>query len=98
MHQSFLNLSVLVKAHLSPPREWGWLFLELVLVPTIQVSQLPENKIKTEVEVNLQPIVSRPVCLGVGILSGAHDQIYFTSLTIEGFLIWCTLSDERMGL
>jgi hypothetical protein len=48
MRQSFLNLSVLVKAHLSPPREWGWLFLELVLVPTIQVLQLPENKIKTE--------------------------------------------------
>jgi hypothetical protein len=47
MHQSSLNLSVLVKAHLSPPREWEWLFLELVLVPTIQVLQLPENIIKT---------------------------------------------------
>jgi hypothetical protein len=44
---SFLNLSVLAKAHLSPPRGWELLFLELVLVPAIQVSQLPENQIKT---------------------------------------------------
>jgi hypothetical protein len=32
-----------------------------------------------EVEVNLQPTISRPVCLGVGLLSGAHDQIFFLS-------------------
>jgi hypothetical protein len=49
------------------------------------------------VQVTLRPTVSRPVCLDVGISSGAHDQISFISLTIAGFLIWGTLSDERMG-
>jgi hypothetical protein len=43
-----------------------------------------------EVEVNLRPTVSRPVCLGVGIPSGAHDQIYIVSLTIADFLTWGT--------
>jgi hypothetical protein len=47
MLQSFLNPSVLAKAHLSPPKEWEWLFLELVLVQAIQVLQLPANQIKT---------------------------------------------------
>jgi hypothetical protein len=51
-----------------------------------------------EVEVNLQQTVSRPVYLGVGLPSGAHDQNFVFCLTIEGFLIWGTLSDERMGL
>jgi hypothetical protein len=51
-----------------------------------------------EVEVNLRPTVSRPVFLGVGIPSGSHDQISFISLTIAGFLIRDTLSDERMDL
>jgi hypothetical protein len=47
MLQSFLNPSVLARAHLSPPKEWELLFLGLVLVPTIQVLQLPANQIKT---------------------------------------------------
>jgi hypothetical protein len=42
--------------------------------------------LECEVEVNLQLTVSRPVCLGVRIPSGAHDQISFI-LTIAGFLI-----------
>jgi hypothetical protein len=42
---------------------------------------------KVEVEVNLQPTVSRPVCLDVGLSSEAHDQIFFTSLMIAGFLL-----------
>jgi hypothetical protein len=54
--------------------------------------------IEVEVEVNLRPTVSRPVCLGVGLLSGAHDQIFVFCLTIAGFLMCGTLSDERMGL
>jgi hypothetical protein len=51
-----------------------------------------------EEEVNLRPKVSRPVCLGVGLPSGAHDQIFVFCLTIAGFLMCGTLSDERMGL
>jgi hypothetical protein len=44
-----------------------------------------QDKGQVEVEVNLQPTVSRPVCLGAGIPSGSHDWISFNSLTI-GFL------------
>jgi hypothetical protein len=51
-----------------------------------------------EVEVNLRPTVSRPVFLGVGLPSGAHDQIFVFYLTIVGFLMCGTLSDERMSL
>jgi hypothetical protein len=46
-----------------------------------------------EVEVKLWPIISRPVCLSVGLLSGAHDQICVFCLTIAGFLLWGTLFD-----
>jgi hypothetical protein len=52
----------------------------------------------TEVEVTLRPTVSRPVCLGVGFPSGPHDKIFPFCLIIVDFLIWGTLSDERMGL
>jgi hypothetical protein len=51
-----------------------------------------------EVEVNLLPMVSWPVCLGVGLPSGAHDQLFVFSLTVAGLLIRGTLSDVRMGL
>jgi hypothetical protein len=54
--------------------------------------------VEVEVEVNLRPTVSRPVCLGAGIPFGSHDQNSFISLTIAGFLIRGTLSGERMGL
>jgi hypothetical protein len=50
------------------------------------------------VEVKLRPTVSQPVCLGVGLPPGAHDQIFVFWLTVEGFLLWGALSDERMGL
>jgi hypothetical protein len=56
---------------------------------------LPEFK---EVEGNLRPTVSRPVCLGIGLPSAAYDQIVVFCLTIAGVLMWGTLSDERMGL
>jgi hypothetical protein len=51
-----------------------------------------------EVEVTLRPMVSRPVQLGVGLLSGAHDQIFVFCLKIAGFLMLGDLSDERMGM
>jgi hypothetical protein len=51
-----------------------------------------------DVEVKLRPTVSRPVCLGVGLPSGAHDQIFVFCLTDAGFLLWGTLSDKRRGL
>jgi hypothetical protein len=51
-----------------------------------------------EVEVKLLPTVSRPVCRGVGLSSGAHGQIFALCLTIAGFLMAGALSDERAGL
>jgi hypothetical protein len=51
-----------------------------------------------EVEVNLRPTVSLPVWLGIGLPSGAHDQIFVSCMKIASFFIWGTLSDERMGL
>jgi hypothetical protein len=53
---------------------------------------------EVEVEVNLRPTVSRPVRPGVGLLSGAHDQIFVFCPTVAGFLMCGTLSDERTGL
>jgi hypothetical protein len=57
-----------------------------------------EFEFKFEVEVKLRPTVSRPVYFGAGLPSGAHDQVFVFYLTIAGFLMWGTLSDERMGL
>jgi hypothetical protein len=37
-------------------------------------------------------------CLGVGLSCGARDQIFVFCLLIAGFLMWGTLSGERMGL
>jgi hypothetical protein len=51
-----------------------------------------------EDEVNLRLTVSRTACLGVGLPSLAHDKIFVFLQTIAGFLMWGTLSDERMGL
>jgi hypothetical protein len=50
------------------------------------------------VEVKLRPTVSRPVCLGVGLSSGTHDKIFGFCLTLAGFCILGSLSDERIGL
>jgi hypothetical protein len=36
--------------------------------------------------------------VGVGIPSGAHDQIFVFCLRIAVILLWGALSDERMGL
>jgi hypothetical protein len=60
--------------------------------------RLERFELVVEVEVNLRPTVSRPVCLGFGLPSGADDQTFFFCLTIAGFLMCGTLSDERMGL
>jgi hypothetical protein len=50
-----------------------------------------------EVEVNLQPTVSRPVCHGVRLPFGARDQIFVFCLTVAAILLWGALSNERMG-
>jgi hypothetical protein len=55
---------------------------------------------EVEVEVNLRPKVSRPVCLGVRHPSGTRDQFFFSSkfpLDSCGF-ICSALSDERTGM
>jgi hypothetical protein len=63
------------------------------------VLQMESDKIwDGTVQVHLRPTVSRPVCLGVRPPSGAYDQIFVFCLTIAGFLMWDTFSDERMGL
>jgi hypothetical protein len=74
-------------------------------VPVPQPQQLSANspttsqlKVKAKVKFTLRPTASRPVCLGVGLPAGAHDQIFVFCLTITGFLLWVALSDERMGL
>jgi hypothetical protein len=59
---------------------------------------LRNYQVEVEVEVNLRTMVSQQVCLGVGLPSGAHDQIFVFYLTISGFLMWGALSDERMDL
>jgi hypothetical protein len=51
-----------------------------------------------EVEVKLRPTASRPVCLGVGLPTVTYDHIFLFCLTIVGFLMLSTLSDEKMGM
>jgi hypothetical protein len=57
-----------------------------------------EVEVEVEVEVNLRSTVSRSVCLGVGLPSGAHNKIFVFSLITAGFLMRGTLFDENMGL
>jgi hypothetical protein len=66
--------------------------------PTPHGDVSPLRVYEVEVEVNLGPTFSRSVCLVVGLPSGAHDQIFVFLMTIVGFLMCGTLSDERMGL
>jgi hypothetical protein len=49
-------------------------------------------------KLKLRPTVRRSVCLGVGLPSGAQDQIFVFFLIIAGFLMWGTLCDERTSL
>jgi hypothetical protein len=67
-------------------------------VPRGQRDGSLRRSLEMEVEVNLRPTVSRQFYLGVGLPSGAHDQIFVFCLTIAGFLMWGALSDERTGL
>jgi hypothetical protein len=56
---------------------------------------------EVEVELNLRPTVSRPVCLGVRHPSGTGDQFFFLLeifFTVAGLLFCSALSDERTGL
>jgi hypothetical protein len=52
-------------------------------------------EVQVEVEVKLFPAVTQQICLGVGLPYGAHDQIFVFSLTIAGFSMWGTLSDNN---
>jgi hypothetical protein len=61
-------------------------------------SEINSKTSAVEVEVKLWWTISRPVCLGVRLPSGAQVQIFVLCLTIAGFLLWGALSDERMGL
>jgi hypothetical protein len=40
-----------------------------------------------EIEVNLRPTVSRPICPGVRLRFGAHDEIFVFCLIMTGFLM-----------
>jgi hypothetical protein len=66
----------------------------LSLVQNCEHAGLSQVKVK----VILRPTVSRPVCLGVGIPSGASDQIFVFCLTVTGFLMRGTTSDEGTSL
>jgi hypothetical protein len=50
-----------------PPKFLGYLMSHRWEAPTVEL----------EVEVNLRPTVSRPVCLGVRHPSGTRDQFFF---------------------
>jgi hypothetical protein len=60
------------------------------------------EKVEVEVEVNLRPIVSRPVCLDVRHPSGTSDKFFFLLeiffRTVARLLISSALSDKRTGL
>jgi hypothetical protein len=51
-------------------------------------------KTHVEVEVNLWPMVSWQVCLGVTLPSETHDQSFVFCLTFASFLTWGAISDE----
>jgi hypothetical protein len=51
---------------------------------------------KLQVQVILQPEVSRPVCLRVGPLSGAHDQIFHYCRKFAVFMLWSALPGDTI--
>jgi hypothetical protein len=59
-------------------------------------------EVEVEVEVNLRPTVSRPVCLGVRSPSGIFDHFFLSPWNFfqtSACLLFCSaLSDERTGL
>jgi hypothetical protein len=57
-----------------------------------------QTTLQKQVEVNLRPKVIWPVCLGVRLQSGAHNQIFVIGLKIDDFLIWSALSDKSCNL
>jgi hypothetical protein len=56
---------------MTPPSSSSW------SSETVQMKWISYLNMCNEVEVNLRPIVSRPVCLGVRHPSGTRDQFFF---------------------
>jgi hypothetical protein len=54
---------------------------------SLHITPLKIECLEVKVEVNLRSTVSRSFCLGVGLQTGAHNQIFVFRLTIE--VSWC---------
>jgi hypothetical protein len=47
-----------------------------------------------KLKLKFRPTVGRPVCLGVGLSSGTHVQIFLSCVDTDGSVIYCTIPSE----